>query len=62
MTVKYSTTHKNIPLYITVNKKWWQFWRPKEIQVMVSATVNIELGVALAPTWCSYNNTPFQEK
>ena len=53
MTLKYSTTHTEIPLYITINKRWWQFWKPKEITIKVSATVNIELDIVIIPTWCS---------
>mgnify|MGYP006244497871 CR=1 FL=1 len=52
--MQYSTTHENIPVVITTQKKWWQFWKPKEIKVMISATVNRELGVAIVATSSSY--------
>jgi len=45
----YATTHGNISLYISTNKRWWQFWKPAEITVIVSATVNRDLGVSLSP-------------
>jgi hypothetical protein len=50
----YSTTHDSIPLFITTNKRWWQFWKPVEITVMVSATVNRDLGVSITPKSINY--------
>ncbi|WP_210498447.1 hypothetical protein [Vibrio crassostreae] len=50
----YATTHEDIPVFITTNKKWWQFWKPTQIKIMVRATVNRDLGVAIAATDSNY--------
>jgi hypothetical protein len=52
--MQYSTTHENIPVCITINKQWWEFWKPKEINIKISATVNRDLGIAIMSTWSSY--------
>lgn len=51
---KYATTHEAVPLVITTNRSWWQFWKPKQITITVRATVNKDLGVALSVTRSDY--------
>ncbi|ARP06468.1 hypothetical protein K08M3_49580 [Vibrio alginolyticus] len=50
----YGTTHESIPLTVTTNKRWWQFWKPKQFTVYVNATVNRDLGVALYATHSNF--------
>lgn len=50
----YAVTHKNIPIYVSTHKRWWEFWKPNQIQVIVNATVNRDLGIAITPTSISY--------
>lgn len=50
----YATTHGGIPVFVTTNKRWWQFWKHAQITIMVRATVNRDLGVALCATESNY--------
>lgn len=52
--MQYSTTHEHIPVVITLNKKWWQFWKPQKIKIEISATVNRDLGIAIVATHSNY--------
>ncbi|WP_190322256.1 hypothetical protein [Candidatus Enterovibrio escicola] len=50
----FATTHEGIPVAFSTNKLWWQFWKPSQIYIMVSTTVNRDLGVALRITESNY--------
>lgn len=47
MSEQFSTTHEHVPLIISTNKKWYQFWAPKEVTLTLKVTVNRDLGVAI---------------